>query len=109
MPLESQIPLPTDNIYKFYALFGLLLFIFSIGLCFYLGHATNDLLFQTIIEQETLKEIPNPSQAEKTKEQVLQRKIEIAVQDRTFDTRALGALGGVALVLMVYGFRKWHK
>jgi len=27
--MESKIPLPTDNIYKFYALFGLLLFITS--------------------------------------------------------------------------------
>ena len=32
--MESKIPLPTDNIYKFYALFGLLLFIFAFGGCY---------------------------------------------------------------------------
>lgn len=29
--MENKIPLPTDNIYKFYALFGLLLLVFTIG------------------------------------------------------------------------------
>lgn len=109
MPLESQIPLPTDNIYKFYALFGLLLFIFSFGLSVYVSKTTNKLLFQTLIDQETLKQLPNPSSVEKTKEQVLQRRIEIAVQDRNFDTRALGAVGGIAFCVMVYGFWKWHR
>jgi hypothetical protein len=29
--MENKIPIPTDNIFKFYALFGLLLCIFSIN------------------------------------------------------------------------------
>ncbi len=54
--MDSRIPLPTDNIFKLYALFGLLLLIFSIASALYVNKSTNDLIFETAVNYETLKE-----------------------------------------------------
>lgn len=62
--MENKIPLPTDSIYKFYALFGLLLFIFSIGSTIYVSRSTNELVFTSAIEFETLKVIEKPTSVE---------------------------------------------
>lgn len=56
--MESRVPLPTDNIFKFYALFGLLLTIFSAGSVLYVNKSTNDLAFEIAVEYETLKADP---------------------------------------------------
>lgn len=106
--MESRIPLPTDNIYKFYALFGLTLFIFSFGGALYVGRSTNEVVFQTIPEIESIKQIANPTVADLAKKQVLEKRLEVAVADRTLNVRLLGGLGGIAILLMAFGFWKWH-
>ena len=107
--MESKIPLPTDNIFKFYALFGLLLFVFSIGSLIYVERTTNALIFQTLIEVELIKQIAKPSDVDLAKKIVLDKRLQIAMADRSFLYHALGALGGVAMFLMTYGFWKWHR
>jgi hypothetical protein len=107
--MENQIPIPTDNIYKFYALFGLLIFIFGAGSTIYITHSTNDLAFQTAIEIQTVKDIQNPSAADKTRLQFLERRLTVATSDRKFETIICGVICGIGLILMHYGFMKWHK
>jgi len=107
--MESQIPLPTDNIYKFYALFGLLLFVFSVGSDLYVLRSINEFAYQAIPEIEAVKQMANPSGVDVARRVVLEKHLEIAVADRKFFDKALGTIGGVALLLMYYGFRKWHK
>lgn len=109
MPLESQIPLPTDNIYKFYALFGLALFIFSLGAGIYETHATNELVFQTVVEQEALKQIQNPSPVDEARKLILQKRYDIGVTDSKVIRVLLIALAVGSFYLMIYGFWKWHK
>lgn len=103
--MESNIPLPTDNIYKFYALFGLLLFVFSLAETFYIVHSSNEYVFQSIAEVESIKQIQMPTTAQLAK----LKHFDLAIANRTFEQHALGALGGVATLLMVYGFWKWHR
>lgn len=107
--MESKIPLPTDNIYKFYALFGLLLFIFSVGAMLYLHDSTNDFLFNAIVEEERLKAIEKPTVIESAKQKILTRRIEIIMNDRVFFINCLGVLVGIAIILASYGFMKWHR
>ena len=61
----NRVPLPTDNIFKFYALFGLLLVMFGIGSTLYVSKSTNDLVFGIAVEYETLKADPVRSVSEK--------------------------------------------
>lgn len=51
----SKIPLPTDNIYKFYALFGLLILL-TTGVMFFIRHTEyNNMAFERYIPIEVLK------------------------------------------------------
>jgi len=107
--MENKIPLPTDNIFKFYALFGLLLFVFSASAMIYVERSNNELGFQAMVEIETIKQIPNPSPVDKAKMQALEKRLEIAVADKKFYFNAIGVIFAGSIFLMGYGFRKWHK
>jgi hypothetical protein len=107
--MESKIPLPTDNIYKFYALFGILLLITFIAAFTYVHQTTNALLFDTNIAVWELEEKGTLSQSEAKKMELLKRRMEIADQDRKAYNKAIGYLIGVALTTIICGFYKWHK
>ncbi|WP_287879398.1 hypothetical protein [Aquitalea sp.] len=101
-------PFPTDNIYKFYALFGLALFITSILSILYITNVTNEIVFQNAVEYEKIKNDPHPNAVDLIKKKVIERKVEIAKSDKDFESRAVGVLAGVAVLLMLYGFHRWH-
>lgn len=105
----DRLPLPTDNIYKFYALLGLILLIFTSGALVYSNKQTNDFLFEAIIEREVLNEIESPKDSELAQILVFDRKIEIAQSDRGFRRTVFGSMGAVAFYLMFFGFRKWNR
>jgi hypothetical protein len=107
--MESNIPLPTDNIYKFYALFGLLLFVFSIGSTLYLGRTANEIIFQTYLEEESIKQIANPTSLDQAKKLADDKRREIAISNRTWGIRLLSGVSTVGILLMAYGFWKWHR
>ena len=106
--MESKIPLPTDNIYKFYALCGLLLFITGVASVVYMQKTTNALLFDAIVAYEELDNKEHPSATEIKKKEVLERQMKIAVSDKDFFTNALGCLLGISICLMGIGFWRWH-
>ena len=106
--MESRIPLPTDNIYKFYALFGLLLAIFGIGAILYVNKSTNDLAFEVAVEFETLKADPVRTVSQEARFQVLQKKLEIARTNKYTFLYSLAVLIGIGVIMVWYGFKKWH-
>ena len=107
--MDNKIPIPTDNIYKFYALFGLLLVVFGIGSSIYVNTSTNNLAYEIAVEYQVLKENPVRSISEETQFQLLQRKLEIARKNKMVFLFGIGAIIGGGLLMMGYGFRKWHK
>lgn|SRR5690554_5526708 len=106
--MENRVPLPTDNVYKFYALFGLLLTIFSIGAMLYVNQSTNDLIFDVAVEYETLKVDPVRSVADEARFKLLERKLEIAVLNKKTFLLCLAALFAGGGLMVFYGFKKWH-
>jgi hypothetical protein len=106
--MESRIPVPTDNIYKFYALFGLLLFIFAVGAVFYNVRATNELIYSYVIQSTELRSIQNPTPLQSAKLVVLDKQREIALSDKQFFQWACAAMIVVAFWAMGHGFRKWQ-
>lgn len=106
--MESRIPLPTDNIFKFYALFGLVLTIFGIGSILYSNKSTNDFVFQVAVEYETLKVDPARTFQQEARFQLLERKIKVMKNDKTFYLSCLGIVVGIGIFTLGYGFIKWH-
>jgi hypothetical protein len=106
--MESRVPLPTDNIYKFYALFGLLLLIFGVGSILYVTKSTNDLVFEDGVELATLKANTARSVAEETRFKLLERKLEVALQDKNTLSTGISVIIAFGIVMMVSGFWKWH-
>jgi len=107
--MESRIPVPTDNIYKFYALFGLLLFIFCCGALIYVIRSSNEVAYTSLPELEGLKQKERLTPAEEARIVLLQRKLDITTSDKTFFTISLGLFAGVAIILMIFGFVRWHR
>ena len=107
--MESKIPIPTDNIYKFYALFGLVLFISCIAAFLYVNSSTNELIFSAVPEYKALEAIEHPTAFETTKKQFIEKRVEVAIADRKFLEIVIGAILGISILLIGYGFRRWHS
>jgi len=108
--MQSRIPLPTDNIYKFYALFGLLLFIFGIGSLIYVNESTNSQTYEIIGEYHTLKQMhPKArSMAQEIKYQILDRKLDDAVASKIYYSLGIGLITVLGILMFCYGFKIWH-
>ncbi|MEK1907057.1 MAG: hypothetical protein AAAB13_14870 [Pseudomonas sp.] len=107
--MEGKIPVPTGNIYKFYALFSLLIIVFSLGAMLYVNQSNNRMVMNAVVELETLKLDTYPSSAAKVKMAVLERQLELAKSDKQLYLISLSALLGLALYVGLYGFHKWHR
>jgi hypothetical protein len=106
--MESRIPLPTDNIFKFYALFGLLLLVFGLGATIYSTKSRNEFLTSAVVEIETLKAVVGPTAGQAARKQVLERLIEVVKSDKELFKWASAVMVGVGFWMMVIGFWIWH-
>lgn len=104
----NRIPIPTDNIYKFYALFGLALIFASVLMVFVTTSNTNEEVFKRTIEMETLKAVKEPTAPEKVRAEILQKLIDIAIADKKFINQLCGGVLGIGIVAVVFGFSRWH-
>jgi len=104
-----KVTVPTDNIYKFYSLFGLILIIFSFSTLIYTNQSRNDAIFKIIIEQEMLNAEIQPTTTQQAKKSVLARKLEIIESDKWFYLISISILVCIAGYLIYYGFSQWHN
>jgi len=107
--MESKIPLPTDNIYKFYALFALFVFIFSVGAILYVNQTHNDRVLILYPELEALKKSEDLPPRDQTRRDLLERLLEVQKADLKFYKNTLGFLSGLAFWGMMFGFWRWHR
>jgi hypothetical protein len=106
--MQSTVPIATDHIYKFYALFGLSLFI-SAGLTLaYLHVHFVNLLYQESVDLQVLEAKSDLSQEEKIRKDNLVAKIGHDKSLQLMHPKILGNIAGIGLILIVYGFYKWH-
>ena len=106
--MDSKIPVPTDNVFKFYALFSLLVLVFSMGAVLYVNKTTNATVMAALVEIETLKQEKAPSPPQQIKKAVLERQFEIAKSEKRIFLVVLAVLISGSGWGMYYGFKKWH-
>ncbi|MCO8251112.1 hypothetical protein [Comamonas thiooxydans] len=105
----DRVPVPTDNIYKFIALFSLVALIFSMWAIINIQTSTNEVVYKTLPEIEALKNFEKRTNEQNLSLALLERKLEVAKSDRKALSYALYGVFGVAFWMAAYGFGKWHK
>jgi hypothetical protein len=107
--MESKIPLPTDNIYKFVALFSLVLLISSFGAIIVATNSANAVVFEHWVELETLQAQEKLSVEQTSRLKALERKIEVTISDKKTFIQLSGAGAAFGLFGIIFGFGYWHK
>lgn len=105
--MQPNIPLPTDNLYKFTALFGLVLVVSSIFGIVLTGRSANNQIFDAAKEYALVD--PELSPAKKAYAEALVKKAAIASEDRDVLTKALAMPLTVGVLLSFWGFTRWRK
>ena len=108
--MQSRIPLPTDNIYKFYALFGLLVML-TTAIMFFIRHEDyNKAAFNRYIPLETLKQKNKLTSDEKLELFLLEQQSKIAKSDQSFEFGIYFlCFIIVGAGMTIYGFYNWHN
>lgn len=107
--MESRIPLPTDNIFKFYALFSLLLLFFSVGSIIYMQKTSAEWARDNGVEYSLLLQGVELSPEEEIRKVLLAAELKSIKTYAKFYSAGLGALLGISLIGLWYGFSRWHK
>lgn len=107
--MESKIPLPTDNIYKFAALFSLVIVIVSFCSIIYSNSASNAIVFEHWVEVETLQAQEKLSVEQSSRLKALEKKIEVAVSDKQLFIKLASVFLGLGICGVFFGFGYWHK
>ncbi len=106
--MTPKLPLPTDNIYKFYALFGLVLLLSSAFGIIYTTDVTNQRVFEIFTQIGQYKEDGEISSFEEGQIQMLEKLKEVALSNKELYLFVLHSSFATSLYLMLYGFYRWH-
>ena len=107
--MQPSLPIPTDNIYKFACLFGLVLIVSAI---FAFVSSYSSSLDRKIKYSEVV--IPLEAKADRSKIEndllaLNQRLIEVTKSNEKSANTAIGIVLGIGLLLSAYGALKWHQ
>jgi hypothetical protein len=78
--MDPRIPVPTDNIYKFLATFGLVVMVVSLTLMFVNSRAANQVIFDSAQTYYDLKGSEDPLIEDR--EKLLDKQVQVAVSNR---------------------------
>ncbi len=106
--MNSRIPLPTDNIYKFYALFGLLLLITTVLLFLFIYSSFQERSHERYVELKIFSSLEHLSVEQEARKEVLEAKEGIDKSDKAFYLKAISIFAAVSIILIIFGFIRWH-
>jgi hypothetical protein len=107
--MEPNIPIPTDNIYKFSTLFALAVFIATIPAMAYLIGKQNELFFKSLEDLLLLETQENLSKADLVKKVILERHLNINVFSLSKYIYALWAINVIAVIVFSAFSVYWSK
>ena len=106
--MQSKVPLPTDNIYKFYAFFGLLLLITSLYLFVSVYDSNKEKMQERFIEGSKLENIVKLSPDQKDYKKFLENDAE--VDKINYDTYMdwISVFIFISSLFIIFGFGMWQ-
>ncbi len=105
--MQPNIPIPTDNLYKFQALFGLVLVISCLLGTVLLVKSANEQIFTAAKEIMTIDDVKSP--AAKEYADAMRAKARIAGSDRDGLNWFLIVGASIGTLMSLTGFVKWAK
>lgn len=105
----DRVPVPTDNIYKFIALFSLVVLVFSSWQIISVTTASNAIVINNYPEIVELQSLEVRTLAQEAKLAVLEREKEVVVKDRKLFVNILSWVIAFAFYGIIYGFWVWRR
>lgn len=106
--MDSRLSIPTDNIFKFYALSGLVfclgaltLFVFTYNL-----HYEKTVYLSLELAKLDIAKLDN-AYVEKQRE-IIKTQLEIGIANKEFYMAVISFLFSLGIVVMSFGFARWH-
>lgn len=106
--MESKINIPTDNIYKFYAIFGLALCIAALTLFVVTYNEHYESQITLSLELTKIQGNEKLSSYEVSQKEIIQKQIEINASNKDFYQLVIACLLGLGVAVVFYGFKNWH-
>ncbi|SFW17971.1 hypothetical protein SAMN03159511_1137 [Pseudomonas sp. NFACC19-2] len=107
--MENRIPLPTDSLYKFVALFSMSLVIGAFYLTFYASDSSNAVIYDNWSELASLESLKEPNAEQAARKQLLEKRIEVAVEDRKTFVNLAVFLAVIGTLGVYIGFAFWIR
>jgi hypothetical protein len=105
--MDPRIPVPTDNIYKFLATFGLVVMVVSLTLMFINSRTANQVIFDSAQAYFDLKGSEDP--LAKEREELLDKQVQVAVNNREHAKWILAAIFAIGFYSSCFGFYRWYR
>lgn len=106
--MNLPVSVPTDNMYKFAAIFGLVMVIASFWGVITQASLTNDIVFVSAPEIASLEANQSPTPSEKAKLDVLKKRKEAAIEDRKGIDDLCSKMAGLGTAVSLVGFFFWY-
>jgi hypothetical protein len=105
--MDTKIAVPTDNIYKFLATFGLVVMVASMTMMILNTSTTNKTVWEAANAIYDLEVSNDPLKDKRMK--LLESEIRVAASNRTFGLWSLAIIFSLGLLASFEGFRRWYK
>ncbi|HCE4573022.1 hypothetical protein [Vibrio parahaemolyticus] len=107
--MQSRISIPTDNIYKFYATFGLVLLISTMALFVFVYSTFQANSHARYVELKVLASMSELTPEQSARKDILEAKEVIDTSDKKTYMDVIAFLLASSLFLLAFGFNRWHK
>ncbi|HDY8183208.1 TPA: hypothetical protein RQL23_004646 [Vibrio vulnificus] len=107
--MQSRISIPTDNIYKFYATFGLVLLVATMVLFVFVYSTFQASYHERYVELKVLTSLSILTPEQAGRKEVLEAKEIIDKSDQKTYMVSIALFLTLSLFLSTYGFYRWHK
>ncbi|HHF0511871.1 TPA: hypothetical protein ACPHTW_004541 [Vibrio antiquarius] len=107
--MQSRISIPTDNIYKFYATFGLVLLVSTMALFVFVYSTFQANSHARYVELKVLSSLSKLTPEQSARKEVLEAKEVIDTSDKKTYMSAISLFLALSLLLLAFGFYRWHK
>lgn len=106
--MDSRISIPTDNIHKFYAIFGLVICITAATLFVFTYNFHHEETVSITLELAKLDSVGELNAYQKDYKGILEKRLEVGTSNKKFYMSIIFSVLGAGIAILCSGFFNWH-